>query len=124
MVKTDRTPKVTIKGDIRLQVAESDLAFETVKGNYSIDVEDMQEPLQVIWIVEGSVLNHDMKAIDIEFDMKGARAGQVWTYLVAAQVTEREGLGCIVHSSIFVQILVTEESKHKDYRALVGEQHC
>ncbi len=84
----------------------------------------MQEPLQVIWIVEGSVLNHDMKAIDIEFDMKGARAGQVWTYLVAAQVTEREGLGCIVHSSIFVQILVTEESKHKDYRALVGEQHC
>ena len=103
---TDKTPKVVIRGDIRLQVVESDLACETVRGHYSIDVVEMQEPLQVIWIAEGNVLDRTAQAVGIEFDMQGARAGQVRTFVVAAQVTERGGLGRIVHSSTFVQILV------------------
>jgi hypothetical protein len=109
IASTSRTPKVIIKGDIRLQVPESYAAFRSVKGSYSLDIEDMKDPLQVIWIAEGRVLNHQRKAIDIEFDMKGAKAGQRWTYLVTAQVTDQGGLGCVVHSSVFVQILVAED---------------
>ena len=66
----------------------------------------MREPLQVIWSAEGQVLTGEATSTDIEFDMRGARTGQTWTYVVAVQVTEGDGQSRIV-SGVFVQILVT-----------------
>ena len=101
-----RTPKVFITGDLHIRATESDCARGSARGSYSIDTEELQEPLQVIWSTEGQVLNCEARFTEIEFGMGGARAGQIWTYVVAVQVPEREGWGCIV-SGVFVQILVT-----------------
>ena len=104
--KVCRTPKVCITGDIRFSVTESEVALRPVKGNYRINTEEMEEPLQVIWSAEGHVLHRGATSTAIEFDMNGARVGQTWTHVVAVQVTEKDGRGCIF-SGIFVQIRVT-----------------
>jgi hypothetical protein len=102
-------PKVLIQGDIRLRVTESYAAGRPVKGCYRIETESMQEPLQVIWIFEGSVLNHTRRSIDVEFDMRGIPPGETLTRVLTAQVTDTNGQGCIVHSSIFIQIFVVRD---------------
>src|SRR5712692_3399922 len=102
-------PKVVIEGDIRLRVTESYAAGRPVKGFYRIETEGMQEPLQVIWIIEGNVLNHTVRSIVVEFDVRGIPGGEILTRVLSAQVTERNGQGCIVHSSVFVQILVVSD---------------
>jgi hypothetical protein len=107
---TGGTPKVLIQGDIRLRVPESYAALRPVKGHYQIETEGMQEPFHVIWIIEGNVLNHTVHSIDVAFDVRGTPAGGTLTRLVSAQVTERNGQGCIVHSSVFVQIFVTRDN--------------
>ncbi|TME13557.1 MAG: hypothetical protein E6I80_01995 [Chloroflexi bacterium] len=106
-------PGVVITGDIRLRVTESYAADRPVKGFYRIETEGMQEPLQVIWIIEGNVLKHTVRSIDVEFDVRGIPAGETLTRLLTAQVTERNGQGCIVHSSVFVQILVVRDDLRK-----------
>jgi hypothetical protein len=107
--RTGGMPKVVIKGDIRLRVTESSAALRPIKGHYRIETEGMQEPLQVIWIIEGNVLNHTVHAIDVAFDVRGTPAGETLTRVLSAQVTERNGQGCIVHSSVFVQIFVVRD---------------
>jgi len=106
---TGSMPKVVIKGDVRLRIPESYAALRPVKGHYRIETEGMQEPLHVIWIIEGNVLNHTVHAIDVAFDVKGTPAGETLTRLLTAQVTDRNGQGCIVHSSVFVQIFVIRD---------------
>src|SRR5919108_530301 len=106
---TSNTPKVLIQGDIKLRVPESYAALKPIKGHYRIETEGMQEPLHVIWIIEGNVLNHTVHSIDVAFDVRGTPAGETLTRLLSAQVTDRNGQGCIVHSSVFVQIFVTRE---------------
>ncbi len=106
---TSSTPKVLIKGDIRLRVTESYAGLRPVKGYYRIEIEGMQEPLHVIWIIEGNVLNHTGHSIDVEFDLRGTPAGETLTRMLTAQVTDRNGQGCIVHSSVFVQIFVIRD---------------
>ena len=106
---TDGMPRVVITGDIRLRVTESYAARRPVKGHYRIETEGMQEPLHVIWMIEGNVLNHTVYSIDVEFDVRGIPAGETLTRVLTAQVTESNGQGCIVHSSVFVQILVTRD---------------
>jgi hypothetical protein len=69
----------------------------------------MEEPLHVIWIAEGDVLNHTVHAIDVAFDVRGTPAGETLTRLLTAQVTESNGRGCIVHSSVFVQVSVVRD---------------
>ena len=107
--RTGGMPKVVIKGDIRLRVTESYAALRPIKGHYRIETEGMQEPLHVIWIIEGNVLNHTVHAIDVAFDVRGTPAGETLTQVLTAQVTERNGQGCIVHSSVFVQIFVVKD---------------
>ena len=99
-------PGVVITGDIRLRVTESYAADRPVKGFYRIETEGMQEPLQVIWIIEGNVLKHTVRSIDVEFDMRGIPAGETLTRVLAVQVIETNGQEHIVHSSIFIQIHV------------------
>ncbi len=106
---TDGMPRVVITGDIRLRVTESYAALRPVKGHYRIETEGMQEPLHVIWMIEGNVLNHTVHSIDVEFDVRGTPAGETLTRVLTAQVTERNGQGCIFHSSVFVQILVVSD---------------
>ena len=103
------TPKVVIRGDIRLRVPESYAALRPIKGYYRIETEGMQEPLHVIWIIEGNVLNHTVHSIDVAFDVRGTPAGETLTRQLSAQVTDRNGQGCIVHSSVFVQIFVIRD---------------
>jgi hypothetical protein len=102
-------PKVVIEGDIRLRVTESYAAGRSVKGFYRIETEGMQEPLQVIWIIEGTVLNHTVRAIVVEFDVRDIPAGETLTRVLSAQVTDKNGQGCIVHSSVFIQIFVVRD---------------
>lgn len=106
---TGGTPKVVIRGDIRLRVTESYAALRPVKGHYRIETENMQEPLHVIWITEGNVLNHTVHSIEVAFDARGTPAGETLTRVLSAQVTERNAQGCIVHSSVFVQICVMRD---------------
>ena len=109
LAPTNSSPKVVITGDLRLRVTESYAAPRPVKGHYRIEPEGMEEPLHVIWIAEGNVLNHTVHAIDIAFDVRGTPAGETLTRLLTAQVTESNGRGCIVHSSVFVQIFVVKD---------------
>ena len=106
-------PKVVIEGDIRLRVTESYAAGRPVKGYYRIETEGMQEPLQVIWIIEGNVLNHTVRSIEVEFDVRGTPAGETLTRVLTAQVTDQNGQGCIVHSSVFIQIFVMLDDLRK-----------
>jgi hypothetical protein len=99
-------PKVLIRGDIRLRVPASHAGSRPVKGHYHIETDGMHEPLQVIWIAEGNVLNHTVHSLDIEFDVRGIPAGETLTSVLTAQVIETKGQGCIVHSSVFIQIFV------------------
>ncbi len=109
LATTNSSPKVVITGDIRLRVTESYAAHRPVKGYYRIKMEGMREPLHVIWITEGNVLNHTVHAIDIAFDLRGIPAGETLTRLLTAQVTENNGQGCIVHTSVFIQIFVVRD---------------
>ena len=115
---TGGMPKVVIEGDIRLRVTESYAAGRPVKGFYRIETEGMQEPLQVIWIIEGTVLNHTVRSIVVEFDVRGIPAGETLTQVLTAQVTDKNGQGCIVHSSVFIQIFVVRDNLRTSDSAL------
>jgi hypothetical protein len=84
-------------------------ARRPVKGHYRIELEGIEGPLHVIWIAEGDVLNHTVHAIDIAFDMRGTPVGKTLTRLLTVEVTENNGQGCIIHSSVFVQISVVRD---------------
>jgi len=102
--------RASIKGDIRLNVTESDAAHGPIKGSYKIEVEEMQEPLQVYWGAEGQVHSRQAMATDIAFEIPEARAGQTWIYAVQAQVTDR----CrSIVTGVFVQIFVTPDTLFK-----------
>lgn len=100
-------PKVLITGDIRLYVTESEAAFHPITGRYSIEMAGMQEPLYTLWHAEGQMLCRHARSTDIAFDVRGARAGETRTYLVAVQVAESGVQGRVVLSGVFVQVVVT-----------------
>lgn len=108
-------PKVLITGDIRLYVTERDAALHPITGHYSIQTTGMGEFLHTLWHAEGQVLCRQTRSTSIAFDMRDARAGETWTYLVAVQVTESGVEGRVVQSGVFVQITVTNNA----YRKLV-----
>ncbi|HKV60011.1 MAG TPA: hypothetical protein VJO32_17100 [Ktedonobacteraceae bacterium] len=102
-------PKVIIQGDVRLRVSESLAARRPVEGHYRLETEGMQQPLHAIWIIEGNVLDHTAHSITVAFDMRGTSAGETRTHLLTAQVTDKNGRGYVVHSSIFIQIAVAKD---------------
>jgi hypothetical protein len=105
----DQKPKVLITGDLRLYVTESQAALQPIRGRYSIETGGMQEPLHVLWHAEGQVFCRQARVTDIEFDLRGAWAGQMRLYLVAVQVVERGMHGRVVQSGAFVHISVTSD---------------
>jgi len=102
--------RVIITGDLLLSVTESDAAHGPIKGSYSIEIEEMREPLQVSWGAEGQVRSRQARATEIAFDLPGARAGQTWIYAVQAQVTDRRRS---IVTGVFVQIFVTPDTFFK-----------
>ena len=100
-------PYVVITGDLQLVVTESDVARGPITGHYSIETQEMQEPLQVYWGAEGQVCNRQARATDIAFEMPQAQAGQSWIYPVQAQVTDQR---TSIVTGVFVQILVTADT--------------
>ncbi len=100
-------PQVFITGDLQLSVTESDAAYGPVKGSYRIEIQEMQEPLQVLWGAEGQVRSCQARATEIAFEMYGARAGQMRIYSVQVQVTDRRRS---IVTGVFVQIRVTPDT--------------
>jgi len=100
-------PHVVITGDLQLVVTESDVARGPITGHYSIETQEMQEPLQVYWGAEGQVCNRQARATDIAFEMHQAQAGQSWIYPVQAQVTDQ---WTSIVTGVFVQILVIADT--------------
>ena len=99
-------PKVLITGDTVLCVTEPEATLHPITGHYSIKTAGMQEPLYTLWYAEGQVLCRQARTTDITFDVRGARAGETRTYLVAVQVTESGVRGQVVLSGMFVQVIV------------------
>ncbi len=100
-------PHVIVTGDLQLSVTESEAAHGPVKGSYSIETQEMQEPLLIVWGGEGQVRNRRARITDIAFEMPGAQAGQRWIYPVQAQVTDRR---TSIVTGVFVQILVIPDA--------------
>jgi hypothetical protein len=105
----DQRPEALITGDLRLYVTEAQAALQPIKGRYSIETVGMQEPLHILWHAEGQVCYRQARVTDIEFDLRGAKAGQTRLYLVAVQVVERGVHGRVLQSGTFVHISVTSD---------------
>src|SRR2546426_1161099 len=76
----DRHPQAWITGDIICSPAEQEVARGPIIGHYTVVVEDMAEPLFVLWQAQnGAVLNRSARSTAIAFDLSEACAGQRWT---------------------------------------------
>lgn len=100
-------PRVSIIGDTRLYVTESEAARGPIAGYYRIESTGLQAPLYALWYAEGRVLHRNTLTTSILFDLHGAQAGEIRTFLVGVQVTEGNERRSIV-SGVFVQIFVRE----------------
>src|SRR5579885_1356634 len=99
-------PKVVISGDVRLYIPVCEATRCPAKGHYTIATEGLPGPLHVIWMVDGQVLSHSHYEIDIGFDMQGKAVGETLTRQLSVHVTAQGGCGPIVHSSVFIQVVV------------------
>ena len=88
-------------------VTEQEVARGPITGNYTVETQDMREPLHVLWLAQdGEVFNRCACTTPIAFDLSGTRAGQMWTTVITVQVTDAETFSTIIEGT-FVQIFVT-----------------
>ena len=105
---SDRHPEASIKGNLGIIVTEQEVARGPITGRYTVETQDMREPLFVLWHAQyGKVLNRAARSTAIAFDLSGTRAGQIWTAVITAQVTDAETCDTIIKGT-FVQILVVD----------------
>ena len=105
---SDRDPEASIKGDLGIIVTEQEVARGPIIGRYTIETQDMQEPLFVRWHAQhGRVLNRAARSTAIAFDLCGTQAGQIWTAVITAQVMDAETYDTIICGT-FVQIRVVD----------------
>ena len=72
------------------RLAEQEVARGPITGHYTVVVEDMAEPLFVLWRAQnGAVLNRYARSTAITFDLSEACVGQLWTSEIMVQVTGR-----------------------------------
>jgi hypothetical protein len=105
----DRHPRVVLTGDLRFSVTEQEVARGPIIGQYTLETQDMQEPLRVLWHAQnGRVLHRCARSTAIAFDLYGAGADQIWTSVITVQMTDAETFDTIIKGT-FVQILVTKD---------------
>ena len=103
---SERHPEASIKGDLGIIVTEQEVARGPITGHYIVEMRGMREPLFVHWHAQhGGVLDHAARSTPIAFDLSGTRAGQIWTAVITAQVTDAETYDTIICGT-FVQIRV------------------
>ena len=104
-----RHPKAWITGDTIFSLAEQEVARGPITGYYTVVVEDMAEPLFVLWQAQnGAVLNRSARSTAIAFDLSAACAGERWTSEIIVQVTDAVTHDTVV-SGTFIQVLVTSD---------------
>jgi hypothetical protein len=104
----DRHPEASIKGNLGIIVTEQEVARGPITGRYTVETQDMREPLFVRWHAQyGKVLNRAARSTAIAFDLSGTRAGQIWTAVITAQVMDAETCDTIICGT-FVQIRVVD----------------
>jgi hypothetical protein len=105
---SDRHPEASIKGDFGIIVTEQEVARGPITGRYTVETQDMREPLFVRWHAQhGKVQNRSARSTAIAFDLCGTRAGQIWTAVITTQVTDAETCDTIIKGT-FVQIRVVD----------------
>ena len=105
---SDRHPEASIKGDLGLIVTEQEVVRGPITGRYTVETQDMREPLFVRWHTQhGRVQNRSARSTAIAFDLCGTRAGQMWTAVITVQVTDAETCDTIIKGT-FVQIRVVD----------------
>ena len=102
----DRHPEASIKGDLGIIVTEQEVARGPITVRYTVETQDMREPLFVRWHAQhGRVQNRSARSTAIAFDLCGTRAGHMWTAVITVQVTDAETCDTIIKGT-FVQIRV------------------
>ena len=105
----DRQPKAWIEGDLIFSLAEQEVARGPIIGHYTGVMEDMAEPLFVLWWAQNrAVLHRSARSTAIAFDLSEACAGQRWTSEITVQVTDAVTYNTVV-SGTFIQMLVTSD---------------
>jgi hypothetical protein len=105
---SDRHPEASIKGDLGIIVTEQEVARGPITGRYTVETQDMREPLFVRWHAQhGKVQNRSARSTAIAFDLCETRAGQIWTAVITAQVTDAGTCDTIIKGT-FVQIRVVD----------------
>ncbi len=105
---SDRQARVMLTADLPTPVTVQQVAHGPIRGQYTVQTQDMREPLGVRWSAQdGEVLDRCARSTEIAFDLGGTGAGQLWTSVVGVQVTEAETFDTIV-LGVFVQIRVID----------------
>ena len=102
----EETAHIAIKGDLQLYATETDVQRGCITGHFQLKAEDTQSPLSILWGAEGQVLTRYGRSTDVVFDLHGAHAGEVRTYPLQVQMTDRKR--CII-SGLFIQIHVMHD---------------
>lgn len=100
------TAQISIKGDLQLYATETDVLRGCITGHFHLKTEDILSPLYILWGAEGQVLTRFGRSTDVVFDLHGAHAGEMRTYLLQVQVTDMKR--CII-SGLFIQIHVKHD---------------
>ena len=105
---SDRHARVRLTAELPSTVTAQEVSHGPIRGQYTVEAPDMQEPLGVRWSAQdGAVLDRCARSTEIAFDLGGTRAGQLWTSVVGVQVTEAETCDTIILGT-FVQIRVID----------------
>jgi hypothetical protein len=106
--RSDRQARVMLTADLSSSVTVQQVAHGPIRGHYTVETQDMREPLGVRWSAQdGTVLDRCARSTEIAFDLGGTGAGQLWTSVVGVQVTEAETFDTIILGT-FVQIRVMD----------------
>jgi len=100
------TAQISIKGDLQLYATEADVLRGYITGHFQLKRQHMLSPLYILWSAEGQVLTRYGRSTDVVFDLHGAQAGEMRTYLLQVQVTDMKR--CII-SGLFIQIHVIHD---------------
>ena len=105
----DRHSKAWITGDTIFSLAEQEVTRGPITGHYTVVVEDMAEPLFVLWRAQnGAVLHRSARSTAIAFDLSEACVGRRWTSEITVQVTDAVTYDTVV-SGTFIHVLVTSD---------------